>query len=357
MRGTVDDLLDDSASKGHANDLLKMCAGVSVGQHSVSRPVDLVLCGHTHNRVEFRLSWTGSEMLFYTDFYTENPRSYYGTHKGSWDNGNMHIGVLIEPGAVPNAQPAKNVQDNQWDGEEWTMTVPPYGDPLNSAADRTRWWREHRPLVMQTGAIGPMEIASNSRHQPGKPKPNPSFQGFRVLTVAFNTINAMHYVSMEELRASQFTLPWEKFEGAYVEIRNVSKPDRSLSMGSGSVVDDAIQPGLTIAQWQLQPVAANVCWIRSRSKSDEYLHIESGSLGIGPIQANWDSARWTVEPVPGTDNHYRFRNVWKPDECLNIETGALQASPIQAGWLSARWTIDFAESSQILTAAGAATGG
>ena len=118
----------------------------------------------------------------------------------------------MQPGATSNPQPSNTVRDSRWEGDEWTIAVPPYHDPLNSAGDRLAWWHQHRPLVMQTGGIGPMEEGSNSRRVPGKAKPNPTFQGFRVLTVASNVINSIYYVSMADLRARQFTMPWERLE-------------------------------------------------------------------------------------------------------------------------------------------------
>lgn len=211
MSGTVDDLLDRDVSKGRMDDFLKLCAGVSIPGVAATRPVDLVLCGHGHNRVEYRLGWDASRnrMLYFTDFYTENPAEYYGTLKGSFDFGNQRVEVLIKSGAPLPGTPRNNIQDHRWDGEEWTMDVQPYGDPLNAARDKAAWWAQRRPLLVETAALGPIGSGSNDRHEPNKRKPNPIFQGFRVISVSGKNISTIRYVTLREVRASNFKLPFE----------------------------------------------------------------------------------------------------------------------------------------------------
>ena len=58
------------------------------------------------------------------------------------------------------------------------------------------WWIDHRPLVLQTGALGPHKSKS------------PSFDGFRMILVENNVINKIHFVSMEELEKNQYQLEW-----------------------------------------------------------------------------------------------------------------------------------------------------
>jgi hypothetical protein len=62
-------------SKGLNEEFLKICAGVDG-----SRKVDLVLSGHGHKNFEFRLELDPSnKLLFFHDYYTENPARYYAT--------------------------------------------------------------------------------------------------------------------------------------------------------------------------------------------------------------------------------------------------------------------------------------
>jgi hypothetical protein len=214
MSGPVDDLLDRDVSKGRIDDFLKLCAGVSVPGLAAPRPVDLVLCGHGHNHVEYRVQWdtAGNRMLYFMDFYTENPSEYYATRKGSFDFGNRRVEVLIRSGAPIPGTPENNIQDPRWDGEELTLRTQPFGDPLNSARDKAAWWAQRRPLLMETAALGPIGSGSNDRFEPGKRKPNPIFQGFRVISVKGKNISSIRNVTLRELRANNFKLPWEDAE-------------------------------------------------------------------------------------------------------------------------------------------------
>lgn len=211
MSGNVDDLLDNDVSRGRMDDFLKLCAGVSIPGLAAPRPVDLVLSGHGHNRVEYRVQWddAGKRMLYFTDFYSENPLDYYPMRKGSFDFGNQRLEVHITKGALPNGNPTANFQDHSWEGEELTVEVPPYGDPLNFAHDKAAWWAQRRPLIMQTAALGPIGSGSNDRAELGKPKPKPIFQGFRIITVSGKNISSIRSVTLRDLREHNFHLPFE----------------------------------------------------------------------------------------------------------------------------------------------------
>lgn len=75
--------------------------------HPATRPVDLALCGHGHNNVEYRIQWdpAGNEMRFFHDFYIENPRSYYGSRKAAVNFGQQRVMVAVKEGAPPNGTP------------------------------------------------------------------------------------------------------------------------------------------------------------------------------------------------------------------------------------------------------------
>ncbi|HEX9987447.1 MAG TPA: metallophosphoesterase [Chloroflexia bacterium] len=190
-RGGVGELLDYGISKGSADEFLCLCAG-----EGASRPADLVLCGHIHRNVEYRVGLDpDGETLFYMDFYSENPPAYYSTvcntdahsHAGGLRKGDQ-IHIFVEENARPGAAPTP-VQPGHG-----RLAVPPYATPLNSAADPRAWWEERRPLVMQTAALGPVD--TNQRAD----MPDASFQGFRVLSVEDNTISKISYVTLAELR-------------------------------------------------------------------------------------------------------------------------------------------------------------
>ena len=193
MRGDVSDFLDRGTSHGAVDLFLKLCTGVG---HTATRPVDLVLCGHGHNNVEYRIQWdpTGNEMRFFHDFYTENPSGYYGSRKAAVNFGQQRVMVSVKEGAPPNGTPTNLAQDSRWEGEEWRLDVPPYPRPLATATDIPAWWSQHRPLILQTGAVGPMEGQSNNRREPKKRMPDPSFQGYRLITVTDDKISAIHYI-------------------------------------------------------------------------------------------------------------------------------------------------------------------
>jgi hypothetical protein len=195
--GGVGDLLDYGISRGSADEFLCLCAG-----EGATRPVDLVLCGHIHRNVEYRVGLDpDGETIFYMDFYSENPPAYYSTvcnvevhsqHGVLRKGDQIHIEVeeKAQPGAAP--KPAQSGHGR--------LAVPPYATPLNSAADPRAWWEQHRPLVMQTAALGPID--TNQRAE----VPNASFQGFRVLSVQGNTISKISYVTLAELRQDAVSL-------------------------------------------------------------------------------------------------------------------------------------------------------
>jgi hypothetical protein len=75
------------------------------------------------------------------------------------------------------------------------------------------WWNEHRPLLLQTASLGPIDMAQ--RHPDGcdedlnPTKPGPSFQGFRVIQVVDNTIDKIRYVTLRDLRQYRYVMPFE----------------------------------------------------------------------------------------------------------------------------------------------------
>lgn len=195
------DLLEHGVSRGHADELMKQLAGAG----SV-RPADVVLAGHTHCHNEFsvRPMAHSGELAFYMDFYTQNPGNYYPatftrgwtrfTREGSPDPVLERTYIEVVPGAQPDAAPWPMPFDALTKN---MLQVPPYPNPLSAAADPRAWWSEHRPLVLQTGPLGPLKSLS-------------FFSGFRVLAVKNNVIDKVHFVPIERLEASQYRLSWDE---------------------------------------------------------------------------------------------------------------------------------------------------
>ena len=198
-RGGTKDLLDYGVSRGRGDDLVRLLAGIGS-----RRPADLVLSGHTHKHKEFVVTRTGTgELAFYMDFYTGNPAMYYPTR---YVTGYQGQGVN---GVVPTTDVTYVEVDAEATGDAtpWPMPytakharqlqVPPYADPLSHSPDPRAWWAAHRPLVLQTGALGPME---NNQV---------SFSGFRLLSVKGDVIDKVHTISTDRLEANGYRLALE----------------------------------------------------------------------------------------------------------------------------------------------------
>ncbi len=193
------DMLDFAVSRGRSDDVIRLLAGV--GTH---RPADIVLSGHTHYQNEFSVrSMPSGEIAFFMDFYTQNPTNYYPTRfTKEWvqiagqtpffpRTDKTYVEVL--PEAQPDATPSALREAKL----KYDVKVPPYQDPLNSASNSRAWWSAHRPLLVQTGALGPLKVVS-------------SLAGFRILSVRNNVIDKIHFISTARLEANNYRLPWEE---------------------------------------------------------------------------------------------------------------------------------------------------
>jgi hypothetical protein len=194
------DLLDYGVSRGRAEELMRLLAGIGS-----RRPADVVLAGHTHCYNEFSVRKMHSgDLAYYMDFYTRNPARYYPTRfTRSWRALPQGAGIVPEtdvayvevvPGAAPDANPWPMPYDAAY---KYQLQVPPYANPLSSAPDPRAWWAAHRPLVLQTGALGPLHVL-------------PEFCGFRVLSVRNDVIDKIHLVSTSKLEANEYRLAWEE---------------------------------------------------------------------------------------------------------------------------------------------------
>lgn len=198
-----DDLMDHGVSRGYADKLMRVLAGTE------SRAADVVLAGHTHCHNEFvvRATSTGA-LAYFMDFYTQNPSRYYATRFwSSWakqptgPNQPANLvpvtavtSVEVVPGAAPNGSPWP--LPHEADTVTHHVVVPPYPTPLSHTADPRAWWQTHRPLVLQTGALGPFKGLDD-------------FSGFRVLSVRNDVIARIDFVPMVRLEPG-YRLAWEE---------------------------------------------------------------------------------------------------------------------------------------------------
>ncbi len=226
--GPHTNLMDFGVSRGPVEQLLEVC----VGAGGLRRKVNAILCGHGHKRVEFRLTNRGTAEMpgfgFHMDFYTENPEEYYRTLFNKKvtkivkfgvvvglnveEIGSTHVKVTTDP---RYAGKVVTIHDGR-EGAVWKsyrqIDVAPWNDPLNSSPEPARWWQAMSPLIIQTAALGP---TTNTRPdlKVNPERPNPVFQGFRLLTISGSTISQIRYVTMPELRARTFRMPWEPTPG------------------------------------------------------------------------------------------------------------------------------------------------
>lgn len=214
-QGDISDLLDDGVSRGPTTELLTICAG-----NGSTRPVDLVLFGHVHRNVEFRMGLDPSTRTFqfFHDYYSENPAEYYPSKVIVRDDfeTSQQIRVFVDAPVEPS--PVR-VRDDAFGAafrypftpeEEWRLGVPRNAQTLNEAVDVGTWWDAHRPLLLQTAALGPIDQSQRldrSKSQP--PRPNPTFRGFRFISVENNAMTKIRYVRLPELQSRNFRLDWE----------------------------------------------------------------------------------------------------------------------------------------------------
>jgi len=243
--GNVSDGLNEGIAARGGAEFLNICVGLGA-----SRPVDLVLCGHHHDRVEYRLRLDGQNIEYYMDFYTESPGPHYYHTKNGHDIGRIPKGapiqVVIEPSAPPSA-PIEEATEHRLPGLPVTfgrVTTPPYANPLNSSTDPKQWWIDHRPVLAETSALGPgdprqrfgtfwkvtyegpqpfdlhVQLDGESDTVPKSSRglkvdilparlPDTLFNGFRLVRVNGGVIARIRYVTMQELRSNNFRMQWE----------------------------------------------------------------------------------------------------------------------------------------------------
>ena len=110
------------------------------GANDYREGVDLVLCGHTHCDLAFRL----------------------------------------EKYPAPEGRPTRFFQQ-----DKVAIYTDKYAQNLDKADDHKSWWQRHRPLILQTPSLGP---EGNDRSPPG----------YRLVQVVDNVITNLDYRPLEE---------------------------------------------------------------------------------------------------------------------------------------------------------------
>lgn len=211
--GTHENYLDDGVSRGKTEQFLKICAGLENGSENgdAIRPVDLILYGHRHTRVEMRIKYdfAKKELQYFNDFYTDNPTSYYSSNKYMNETGYYkRVYIRIREQADPNPYDKKfgEIADPFW-GRVPLLTIPPYSNPLNKSKDPVKWWQQHRPLFIQGAPLGPSDNNTRQDKDENENKSDPTFEGCRLIIVRNDVISKIIHLSRAELARETWQLP------------------------------------------------------------------------------------------------------------------------------------------------------
>jgi hypothetical protein len=84
------------------------------------------------------------------------------------------------------------------------LRVRPYARPLDDAPDKAAWWDGHRPLILQTACVGPIDYRQRAlriKDDTAKRyhKAPTTFQGARLITIDGEHISQIRYVDMAQI--------------------------------------------------------------------------------------------------------------------------------------------------------------
>jgi hypothetical protein len=198
-QGDPQDMLDWGVSRREQERFLKLCAGVGA-----ARAVDLVLFGHVHEQVEFRLQWDAAaqKLRYSTEFYAETPPDHYVSRRVAGWLQHEAVHPRFRAGAPPMGQP-RLIRDDRQFWKEWKeVDVPPYAEPLASSPDPRRWWQRHRPLLMQTAPVGPIDVNQRRDTKQNPSRPGPALRGVRLISVRDNVIQSIRHVRSAEMASA-----------------------------------------------------------------------------------------------------------------------------------------------------------
>lgn len=145
--------------------------------------------------MECRYRYEGDDCLLYFDYYTESPKDYYPTQYSLLPSSEGGACILSTKRHDVHVDPAASLPTAACNTGT-AGQVPPYLQELNRSADPAAWWQQHRPLVMQTAGLGPLENLQRATDA------LPTFQGIRLLTIKNDVIAKMEYKKLAEIRAA-----------------------------------------------------------------------------------------------------------------------------------------------------------
>ena len=298
VRGSTLDFLDFGVSRGDVDGLLAMLLDVST-----TRAGTLVLAGHTHRHDEFvvRRGPTG-EPTISMDFYTFNPRVHYAQKwNPEWTltrTGEQTLPrvtrVELLPGAPMDPRPWPYPGGSGIDDH---VQVPEYADPLDRAADARAWWERHPLLVLQTGALGPLDNSYAT------------FTGFRLLNIRDDVVQRIDFLPTHRLEEAEYRLPYE-------DAIRVDPPRRHRYAGLSQRTGAAAPAGPPAALAQQALGATTVVyrdgsghllevWRRGDELGTTDLTAEAGAAPAASDPSLWWSTTdsQTVALYRGTDGH------------------------------------------------------
>jgi hypothetical protein len=110
--------------------------------------------------------------------------------------------VRIDENAAIGGSRVKS-RDHRTGKEYVTVRVQPSAKRLAAAKDARRWWASNRPVLAQTGPLGPQDYGERTGAAPWQR----SFQGVRLFHVDDNVIARTAYVAVGDLKAERPQAP------------------------------------------------------------------------------------------------------------------------------------------------------
>lgn len=161
---------DPYMGDGVAHAGFKRLVNLLIGREVPGRAVDMLLAGHTHQSIEFRLTMLDDDIIYSHDYYLDN--TIHGLSASEF---------WREPRDPGN-----------WDWPRFDpAAVPDYPDPLSAAKDPALWWQKHRPLIVQTASLGVNPGRKDQRKTPGA--------GALLVHIKNNVITGTRRVLLDEM--------------------------------------------------------------------------------------------------------------------------------------------------------------
>lgn len=198
--GSPKELIDFGVSRGQIGTFLKLLCG-----QGNEKPIDLLLCGHDHTGSEIRVKWNSnkSRLEYYSDFYSENPVRFHNSRKYKGQNGAYDkVKIAIKPNAKVN-QAVTTSKENGVNVKY--LEIPPYKNPLDEATNKTKWWEDHKPLLIQGAPLGPTEHTNRLRKLPTPSQP--SNEGCKLIIIRNNKIDLITQIKRRDLKKVKFSIP------------------------------------------------------------------------------------------------------------------------------------------------------